>query len=103
MFQNSPASDVPPPKPVISPPNTVLLKNIATGCKVFVDRPEEPQPRKAEILSIREKKLSRAARRATLESGVALQDAVAAQPDEEKLEYYVHYVEFNKVGVLVTA
>ncbi|SGY99020.1 BQ5605_C034g11262 [Microbotryum silenes-dioicae] len=78
------------PKPVISPPNTVLLKAIATGCKVYVERPD--QARKAEILMIREKKLSRAARKATLESGVPPPEV----PDEEKLEYYVHYVEFNK-------
>lgn len=95
--RHSGTPEVPPLKPVISPPNTVLLKNIATGCKVMVDRPNEPQPRKAEILSIREKKLSRAARRATLESGTSLAEAAKAVPDEEKLEYYVHYVEFNKV------
>ncbi|ORY55728.1 acyl-CoA N-acyltransferase [Leucosporidium creatinivorum] len=90
------ANDVPPPKPVISAPNTVLLKDVSSGCKVFVERPNEPEPRKAEILSIRQKKLTRAERRATLDAGVSIEDAVNAIPDEEKLEYYVHYVEFNK-------
>lgn len=76
----------------MSPPNTVHLSNIVSGCKVFVERPDEPQPRKAEILSIRTKKLNRAALRAQ-------KDAmdVDSVPVEEKLEYYVHYVEFNKV------
>ncbi|KAM0750103.1 hypothetical protein T439DRAFT_326071 [Meredithblackwellia eburnea MCA 4105] len=78
----------PPPKPIISPPNTVLLANVVSGCKVFVERPNEDQPRKAEILSIRTKQLSRAARK----SGQTLDD----KKDEDKLEYYVHYVEFNK-------
>lgn len=82
----------PPPKPVVSPPNTVLLVNIVSGCKVFVERPSEPEPRKAEILSIRTKKLSRAARKET--NAMQLDQT----PDEEKLEYYVHYVEFNKVS-----
>lgn len=86
------------PKPVISPPNTIALKDITSGCKVYVERSNEPAPRKAEILSIREKKLSRAARKATLDSGVSVEDAVKNMPDQDKLEYYVHYVEFNKVG-----
>ncbi|KAK4054255.1 Histone acetyltransferase [Microbotryomycetes sp. JL201] len=89
------ASDQPPPKPVISAPNTVLLKDISSGCKVYVQRQGE-EARKAEILSIREKKLSRAARKATLEKGQSVEDAVKNMSDEEKLEYYVHYVEFNK-------
>lgn len=92
---------VPPPKPVISAPNTVLLKDVTAGAKVYVARPNEPQPRKAEILSIRQKKLTRAERRATLDAGVSVEDALNAVPDGEKLEYYVHYVEFNKVrGVI---
>lgn len=78
----------------------MLLKDVASGCKVFVERPNEPLPRKAEILSIRQKKLTRAERRATLDAGVSIEDAVNAIPDEEKLEYYVHYVEFNKVSTL---
>lgn len=83
------------PKPVISPPNTVALVDIASGCKVFVERPNEPDPRKAEILSIRTKKLSRAAKRATLEK-----DGDSEVAAEEQLEYYVHYVEFNKVSTV---
>ncbi|KAK4054622.1 Histone acetyltransferase [Microbotryomycetes sp. JL221] len=87
--------DQPPPKPVISAPNTVLLKDVTSGCKVYVQRQGE-EARKAEILSIREKKLSRAARKATLEKGQSVEEAVKNMSDEEKLEYYVHYVEFNK-------
>lgn len=91
--QSHTTGEIPLPKPVISPPNTVALANLATGCKVFVERPSEPQPRKAEILSMRTKKLSRAARKATLETDMD----VDQKPADELLEYYVHYVEFNKV------
>ncbi|KAL8293411.1 hypothetical protein RQP46_000112 [Phenoliferia psychrophenolica] len=84
----------PPPKPVVSPPNTVALSSLVTGCKVFVERPLDEQPRKAEILSIRTKLLSRAAKRANRENKDKMDtDHV---PVEEGLEYYVHYVEFNK-------
>ena len=92
--QSHTTGEIPLPKPVISPPNTVALANLATGCKVFVERPSEPQPRKAEILSMRTKKLSRAARKATLETDID----VDQKPADELLEYYVHYVEFNKIG-----
>ena len=64
-----------------------------TGCKVFVERPLEDEPRKAEVLSMRTKQLSRAAKRAQKDGSMDV-DLV---PVEEKLEYYVHYVEFNKV------
>lgn len=71
-----------------------MITSIVTGCKVFIARPNEPEPRKAEILSIRNKKFSTArgaGGRKSVGSGV---DELV---EEEKLEYYVHYVEFNKV------
>ncbi|GAA5839147.1 hypothetical protein JCM11251_003688 [Rhodosporidiobolus azoricus] len=109
------ASSDPPPKPIISPPNTVTLSQIVTGCKVFVERPVSvdlpvAEVRKAEILSIRERKVGRAERKekkARLKAAQGgdkeAQKALEAEEEEEKnraegdrLEYYCHYVEFNK-------
>lgn len=106
----------PPPKPIISPPNTLVLSQIVTGCKVFVDRPvsldnPNPEVRKAEILSIRERKLGKEERqekkarlKAAKEGGAAAEEAKKKEEEEERsrqqgdrLEYYCHYVEFNKV------
>ncbi|KAH9457210.1 hypothetical protein Pst134EA_021092 [Puccinia striiformis f. sp. tritici] len=46
-------STEPKPAPLISPPNTVVLSAIITGCKVFAKRLDEPGPIKAEVLGIR--------------------------------------------------
>ncbi|BGP40690.1 Histone acetyltransferase [Rhodotorula kratochvilovae] len=113
-----PVSADPPPKPIISPPNSLTLSQIATGCKVYIqrqihpDRPNETEVRKAEILSIRERKIGRAERREKKARLRAAQDggeeAQAELEREEReaderrkqegdhLEYYCHYVEFNK-------
>lgn len=84
---------------MISPPNTVSLPSIISGCKVFVERPNEPEPRKAEILSIRTKKLSRAAKRAEAANAMDVDGEKKVVQPAEELEYYVHYVEFNKVSL----
>ncbi|GAA6043894.1 hypothetical protein JCM8097_004292 [Rhodosporidiobolus ruineniae] len=107
-------SSDPPPKPIISPPNTLTLSQIVTGCKVFVERPVSrdvpvPEVRKAEILSIRERKLGRQERkerkerlRAAEETGDAAAEQKKQEDEDERnrqgdrLEYYCHYVEFNK-------
>ncbi|KAJ1930051.1 Histone acetyltransferase [Tieghemiomyces parasiticus] len=73
------------------------LDEIKVGCKVFVEKsvnPAEPEYRKAEILSIRTVKATRAEirlarERATEHSGPDIQST-------ETLQYYVHYSEFNK-------
>lgn len=96
----------------------MTLSQIITGCKVYVerkihpDKPEETEVRKAEVLSIRERKLGRAERKERKARLRAAQDGDAEaeaerkriEADEEKartggdrLEYYCHYVEFNKV------
>ncbi|GAA5864056.1 hypothetical protein JCM1840_000688 [Sporobolomyces johnsonii] len=107
----APPSSDPPPKPLISPPNTLALSQIVTGCKVFVQRPvsvdvPEAEVRKAEILSIRERKLGRAERKekkarlkAQQENGQEAAPKEDDRPDgqgDDRLEYYIHYVEFNK-------
>ncbi|GAA5851699.1 hypothetical protein JCM8547_001177 [Rhodosporidiobolus lusitaniae] len=105
----------PAQKPIISPPNTLTLSQIVTGCKVFVERPvalDNPvaDMRKAEILSIRERKLGREERKekkarlkAAQEGGAAAEEKRRMEEEEERarqqgdrLEYYCHYVEFNK-------
>ncbi|GAA6005603.1 hypothetical protein JCM11491_003697 [Sporobolomyces phaffii] len=104
-------SNDPPPKPIISPPNTLALSQIVSGCKVYVQRPVSrdlpvEEVRKAEILSIRERKLARSERK---ERKQRLKDGKGAeQPDKpeaqqatvgdglDRVEYYIHYVEFNK-------
>ncbi|GAA5981610.1 hypothetical protein JCM11641_003916 [Rhodosporidiobolus odoratus] len=112
----APSTGEPPAKPIISPPNTLTLAQIATGCKVFVERPvsadnPDPEVRKAEILSIRERKVGRQERKekkarlkaAQQEGGEAAEEARKREEEEERsrqegdtLEYYCHYVEFNK-------
>lgn len=81
-----------------------------TGCKVFVQRPisrDVPveEVRKAEILSIRERKLGRTERKerkqrikaGEKEKEKVVQEESVGQGAEDRLEYYIHYVEFNKV------
>merc|ERR1712093_40117 len=67
----------------VSPGNTVQLHQLVTGCRVFVDRSSlGEEMRKAEILSIRMKKMPRVPR--------------GEEQPKPQTEYYVHYVEFNK-------
>lgn len=72
--------------------NTVQLSQLVTGCKVWVERPAPEEPRKAEILSIRSTRIQRPPRN---------KDGTRAKLTEEQMrpstEYYVHYVDFNKV------
>lgn len=72
--------------------NTVQLSQLVTGCKVWVERPAPEEPRKAEILSIRSTRIQRPPRN---------KDGTRAALTEEQMrpstEYYVHYVDFNKV------
>ncbi|GAA5936691.1 NuA4 histone acetyltransferase complex catalytic subunit ESA1 [Sporobolomyces koalae] len=98
----------PPPKPIISPPNTLTLSQIVTGCKVYVQRPVQrdvpvEEVRKAEILSIRERKLGRSERRERkqrMKQGESTEHASDTADSTaqglDRLEYYIHYVEFNK-------
>ena len=81
--------------PQISPGGTYGLEDVVVGCKAFIQKPDvvtgEMEERQAEILSIREKPKPRLTKKQ--------QAQLASQPAptlEEKLEYYVHYCEFNK-------
>ncbi|KAJ9475064.1 putative Histone acetyltransferase ESA1 (putative) [Pseudozyma hubeiensis] len=86
---------VPDEGPQISPGGTYGLEDVIVGCKAFVQKPDvvtgEMEERQAEILSIREKPKPRLTKKQQAE--------LANKPVptlEEKLEYYVHYCEFNK-------
>ncbi|SPO26143.1 probable ESA1 - histone acetyltransferase [Ustilago trichophora] len=81
--------------PKISPGGTYGLEDVVVGCKAFVQKPDvvtgDMEERQAEILSIREKPKPRLTKKQQAE----LADKPAPTL-EEKLEYYVHYCEFNK-------
>ncbi len=89
--------------PRISAAGTYSIKDIVAGCKIFVEKPDatsgEVEQRQAEILSVREKPKPRLSKR--LEAAALAEANGGAPPDDEdaakdKLEYYVHYCEFNK-------
>jgi histone acetyltransferase HTATIP len=81
--------------PASSAGGTYTLEDVIVGSKIFVQKPDlatgEVEERKAEILSIREKPKPRVPRG----EKQAVSDAPQASI-EERLEYYVHYSEFNK-------
>jgi hypothetical protein len=81
------------PEGNVSAGNTIQLAQLITGCKVWVERPAPEEPRKAEILSIRATRQPRPPRN---------KDGTRPKLTDEQLrpttEYYVHYVDFNKVG-----
>jgi histone acetyltransferase HTATIP len=82
--------------PSISAGGTYTLEEVVVGSKLFVKKPDvvtgEIEERKAEILSIREKPKARNLR-AQLNGEKKDESERAA---EDRLEYYVHYSEFNK-------
>ncbi|KDN42070.1 putative ESA1-histone acetyltransferase [Tilletiaria anomala UBC 951] len=90
----------------ISAPGTYSIRDIIAGCNIYVERPDpvsgDIEQRQAEVLSVREKPKPRLSRR--LEMVVAESGGVGTLKDKdqeeaearEKLEYYVHYCEFNK-------
>lgn len=86
-----------PAGPITSPGGTYSVEDVIVGCKIFVEKPDastgEIEQRKAEILSVREKPKPRlsAAQREALKT-----DPKPEPKPEERLEYYVHYCEFNK-------
>lgn len=82
---NAPAAS-PAANSNVSPGNTVQLHQLVTGCKVMVDRSmHDEDPRKAEILSIRAGKVARG------------RPKEGQEPERPQMQYYIHYVEFNKV------
>lgn len=77
---------------------TYSIEDVVVGSKIFVKKTDavsgDIEERKAEILSIREKPKPRLPRGQAKANGEGAQDQ---QPSmEERLEYYVHYSEFNK-------
>ncbi|KAH9447928.1 hypothetical protein Pst134EB_021919 [Puccinia striiformis f. sp. tritici] len=93
---NSPLSTEPKPAPLISPPNTVVLSAIITGCKVFAKRLDEPGPIKAEVLGIRPGSVQRRSRFAkpVIKDEDITMDGAEKEP--EVLEFYLHWIGYNK-------
>lgn len=83
--------------PATNAGGTYTLEDVVVGSKLFVQKPDlatgEIEERKAEILSIREKPKPRIPRG---EQQAAKAAALLLPAPEERLEYYVHYSEFNK-------
>jgi len=75
---------------------TYQIEDIQVGCSVFVEKPDvssgEVEQRKAEILSVREKPKPRISRKEKEKED----REGKTEKKEERLEYYVHYSEFNK-------
>ncbi|KAI9222809.1 acyl-CoA N-acyltransferase [Blastocladiella britannica] len=67
----SPSSSSQPPAPAPTPAPAADVRPISVGCKLHVAKPPVPDPLRAEILSVR-----------TTTAGA--------------LEYYVHYIDYNK-------
>lgn len=89
--------------PHTTPGGSYSLEDVVVGSKVFVQKPDvatgEVEERKAEILSIRERPRPRVPRHLQQEQKEKEEAASAAGTGpklEERLEYYVHYSEFNK-------
>lgn len=85
-------------EPKVSAGGTYKIEDISIGCSVFVSKPDvstgEVEQRKAEILSVREKpkpRISRKEKEEAEKNGIGKEEK-----KEERLEYYVHYSEFNK-------
>lgn len=75
------------------------LKAIKSGCRVWVDRPGD-EARQAEVLAIREKPAWASRKQGGPSPSPAPSEAsTSTTPDEDKIEYYLHYVLYNKVSV----
>lgn len=85
--------------PSTSAGGTYTLEDVVAGSKIFVQKPDlasgEMEERKAEILSIREKPKPRIPR-GEKQAAAAKEAASSTPAPEDRLEYYVHYSEFNK-------
>ncbi|KAA1096559.1 Histone acetyltransferase [Puccinia graminis f. sp. tritici] len=94
---HSPLSTEPKPAPLISPPNTVALSAIITGCKVFAKRLDEPGPIKAEVLGIRPASIQRRSRFAkpVIKDEEPNSDGLEKEA-AESLEFYLHWIGYNK-------
>ncbi|KAF9058803.1 histone acetyltransferase ESA1 [Rhodocollybia butyracea] len=95
MSPSLPASDALLPPPVITPGGTYNLQTVSVGCKVYITRPGpngKTEERLAEILSIRDKPVNPYAR----PSKDVKEEDPETKKIEEKLEFFVHWDQFNK-------
>ncbi|KAG9017580.1 Histone acetyltransferase [Tulasnella sp. 427] len=80
-----------PPK--VAAGGTYTIDDVGVGFKIFVRRPVPgggEEQRKAEVLSIREKK------KPLYQAPIPRAGASSTEAPEDKMEYYIHWVEFNK-------
>ncbi|OAV87336.1 hypothetical protein PTTG_09377 [Puccinia triticina 1-1 BBBD Race 1] len=93
---HSPLSNEPKPAPLVSPPNTVALSAIISGCKVFAKRLDEPEAIKAEVLGIRPASVQRRSRFAKPLIKEEETTANGVEKEAESLEFYLHWIGYNK-------
>ncbi|GBE80674.1 Histone acetyltransferase ESA1 [Sparassis crispa] len=94
MAPHTPAKDEAPQEPPpITPGGTYSIQTVSVGCKIYIRRqnPDGEEERLAEILSIRDKPVNPYAAR--LQGGVKQEEA---QRPEDRLEFFVHWDQFNK-------
>ncbi|KAF7792336.1 hypothetical protein EIP86_003372 [Pleurotus ostreatoroseus] len=92
----TPKDEGPQEPPPITPGGSYTVQTISVGCKVFIRRQNpdgETEERLAEILSIRDKPPAPGA--ATRSSLARAKPADALAP-EDRLEFFVHWDQFNK-------
>ncbi|KAK1233168.1 Histone acetyltransferase [Marasmius sp. AFHP31] len=93
MSPSTPAADVSNTPPIITSGGQWTIQSVAVGCKVYITRPGPnggTEERLAEILSIRDKPVNPYASRK------AVKEEESEKKPEEKLEFFVHWDQFNK-------
>ncbi|KAH9931055.1 histone acetyltransferase [Epithele typhae] len=91
MAPHTPKEDGPQPPPPITPGGTYAIQTVSVGCKLYIRRPGpdgHDEERLAEILSIRDKP--------TNPYGTRVKREDDATRPEDRLEFFVHWDQFNK-------
>ncbi|OSD06818.1 histone acetyltransferase ESA1, partial [Trametes coccinea BRFM310] len=94
MAPHTPKEEGQQPPPPITPGGTYSIQTVSVGCKLFIRRPGpegQEEERLAEILSIRDKPTNTYA---TRQAGEIKQEE--PQKPEDRLEFFVHWDQFNK-------
>ncbi|TCD69826.1 Histone acetyltransferase [Steccherinum ochraceum] len=95
MAPHTPKEDTPSEPAPVSLGGTYTIQTVSVGCKIYIRRPGpsgQDEERLAEILSIRDKPINPYA--ATLKTNAVKQEE--AQRPEDRLEFFVHWDQFNK-------
>ncbi|KAI0780098.1 acyl-CoA N-acyltransferase [Fomes fomentarius] len=92
MAPHTPKEEGPQPPPPITPGGTYSIQTVSVGCKLYIRRPGsdgKEEERLAEILSIRDKPTNTYGTR-------AIKREDEPQRPEDRLEFFVHWDQFNK-------